>query len=257
MIDDSPPRPPNMPPPNSMPSRPAPRKPAARPPSMPMPGRLKKPPLLAAPARHSGAARLGHGAVERLRRIRRGRGARRRREGPRPPRARTAAAADPGVGRGDGEHHRNGQRQNDGDRLDDAAHTLREIHGCSLIPRQGEAPLRWALVPKSEAPMTTQGCGARSRAHRCRVPDAAQRVALRGVVRCRAGTVTSAGARDDPGSAEQREERCTASGTRERLHPGAMVCLTFSTSALSANGFGRKANCSSSRSTLLSKASSA
>ena len=39
-----------MPPPNSMPSRPAPRKPAARPPSMPMPGRLKKPPLLAAPA---------------------------------------------------------------------------------------------------------------------------------------------------------------------------------------------------------------
>src|SRR3954467_14788570 len=49
MIDDMPPRPPNAPPPNSMPSRPAPRKPAARPPSMPIPGRLKKPPL-AAPA---------------------------------------------------------------------------------------------------------------------------------------------------------------------------------------------------------------
>ena len=71
--------------------------------------------------------------------------------------------SDPGVGRGDGKHHRNGQRQNDSDRLDDAAHTLREIHGCFLIPRQGEAPLRWAPVPKSEAPMTTQGCGARSR----------------------------------------------------------------------------------------------
>src|SRR3954452_3417002 len=32
---------------------------------------------------------------------------------------------------------------------------------------------------------------------------------------------------------------------------GAMVCFTSSANALSANGFGRKANCSSSRSTLL------
>src|SRR3569833_4553560 len=52
MIDDRPPRPENRPPPVSMPNRPAPRKPMARPPSMPpiIPGRLKKPPLLAAPA---------------------------------------------------------------------------------------------------------------------------------------------------------------------------------------------------------------
>src|SRR3954463_13772347 len=50
MIDDKPPRPPNIPPPNNMPSRPAPRKPAARPPSMPRPGLLKKPPLAAAGA---------------------------------------------------------------------------------------------------------------------------------------------------------------------------------------------------------------
>src|SRR6476661_10755754 len=52
MCDDRPPRPENKPPPNSMPNRPAPRKPMARPPSMPpiIPGRLKNPPLLAAPA---------------------------------------------------------------------------------------------------------------------------------------------------------------------------------------------------------------
>src|SRR6195256_295830 len=49
-IDDNPPSPPNIPPPNSMPSRPAPRKPAARPPSVPRPGRLKKPPPVAAGA---------------------------------------------------------------------------------------------------------------------------------------------------------------------------------------------------------------
>src|SRR5436305_12178372 len=47
-----------------------------------------------------------------------------------------------------------------------------------------------------------------------RSPDAAQRVALRGAVRCRAGAVTNAGAWYGPGSAQQREERCTASGTR-------------------------------------------
>src|SRR5258708_38728568 len=43
-IDDSPPRPPNIPPPNNMPNRPAPRKPAARPPRKLLPGVLKNPP---------------------------------------------------------------------------------------------------------------------------------------------------------------------------------------------------------------------
>src|SRR4051794_4763537 len=57
-------------------------------------------------------------------------------------------------------------------------------------------------------------------------PDAAQRhkrvyarlrraMALRGVVRCRAGAVRNSGVRDGPGSAEQHEECRTASGTRE------------------------------------------
>src|SRR3954447_23084297 len=48
-------------------------------------------------------------------------------------------------------------------------------------------------------------------------PDAAQRVALRVAVRCRAGVVTNSGAWYGPGSAKQREERRTASGTRPRL----------------------------------------
>jgi hypothetical protein len=39
-------------------------------------------------------------------------------------------------------------------------------------------------------------------------------MALREAVRCRAGAATSAGIWYGPGSAEQREERCTASGTR-------------------------------------------
>ena len=164
MIDDSPPRPPNMPPPNSMPSRPAPRKPAARPPSMPMPGRLKKPPLAApAPAaipglpgwvmvRLNGCAAFG--AVEVLGGAEKVRDPREPELPPPPIRASAAETASITGTASD---------RTIGDRLDDAAHTLREIHGCSLIPRQGEAPLRWALVPKSEAPMTTQGCGARSR----------------------------------------------------------------------------------------------
>src|SRR5258707_6913409 len=38
-------------------------------------------------------------------------------------------------------------------------------------------------------------------------------------VRCRAGAVTNGGVWYGPGSAEQREERCTASGTR--------LCLLF------------------------------
>jgi hypothetical protein len=48
-----------------------------------------------------------------------------------------------------------------------------------------------------------------------RAPDAAQRAALRGVVRCRSGVHFALRVALGPGSAEQREERCTASGTRE------------------------------------------
>ena len=33
----------------------------------------------------------------------------------------------------------------------------------SSNPRQGEAPLRWAALPKSEAAIGTHGCGPRSR----------------------------------------------------------------------------------------------
>src|SRR4051794_23786234 len=51
---------------------------------------------------------------------------------------------------------------------------------------------------------------------RPRSPDATQRVALRGAVRCRAGAVTNAGVWYGPGSAERHEECRTASGTR---HP--------------------------------------
>src|SRR3954470_10162080 len=47
-----------------------------------------------------------------------------------------------------------------------------------------------------------------------RSPDAAQRVALRGAVRCRAGAVTRHGVWYGPGSAERHEECRTASGTR-------------------------------------------
>src|SRR6201991_818764 len=52
-----------------------------------------------------------------------------------------------------------------------------------------------------------------------RAPDAAQRVALRGAVRCRAGAVPNSGVWYGPGSAQQREERCSASGTRRLRRP--------------------------------------
>src|SRR4051794_6883718 len=53
-----------------------------------------------------------------------------------------------------------------------------------------------------------------------RAPDAAQRVALREAVRCRAGAVMDAGVWYGPGSAERHEECRTASGTRDFLvHP--------------------------------------
>ena len=163
-IDDNPPRPENIPPPNSMPSRPAPRKPAARPPSMP--GRLKKPPL-AAPAA-AGAPIPGlpgwvkvrfigcavPGAVV---------GAGRRGKGSRSPRTGAAAAADTGVGRRDRHHEGNRQRDDDGDGLNNSARALREIHVFFLNPRHGEAPLRWAELPKSEAVNGNHGCGPRSR----------------------------------------------------------------------------------------------
>src|SRR5947209_15805865 len=50
---------------------------------------------------------------------------------------------------------------------------------------------------------------------RLRSPDAAQRVALREAVRCRAGVpVFTRQANRGPGSAKQRQERCIAPGTR-------------------------------------------
>src|SRR4051812_42507515 len=49
-----------------------------------------------------------------------------------------------------------------------------------------------------------------------RSPDAAQRAALRGAVRCRAGAITNAGAWYGPGSAERHEECRTASGKQDR-----------------------------------------
>src|SRR5436305_7791949 len=52
-----------------------------------------------------------------------------------------------------------------------------------------------------------------------RGPDAAQRVALREAVRCRAGAATSSGAWYGPGSAERHGECRTASGTRYRAAP--------------------------------------
>ena len=54
---------------------------------------------------------------------------------------------------------------------------------------------------------------------RSRATDAAQRVALREAVRCRAGAVTNAGAWYGPGSAKQREERCIAPGKGKKKGP--------------------------------------
>src|SRR6201991_5336336 len=56
--------------------------------------------------------------------------------------------------------------------------------------------------------------GSRAGLTRSRAPDAAQRVALREAVRCRAGAVPNAGAWYGPGSGERHEECRTASGTR-------------------------------------------
>src|SRR4051812_43804244 len=67
-------------------------------------------------------------------------------------------------------------------------------------------------TPPRRAPQADAAPAAGSRS-----PDAAQRAVLHGVVRCRAGAVTKRGVRNGPGSARQREERCSASGTRGRL----------------------------------------
>jgi hypothetical protein len=48
-------------------------------------------------------------------------------------------------------------------------------------------------------------------------PDAAQRAALRGALRCQAGAVTGVGARYGPGSAERHEGCRTASGTLQSI----------------------------------------
>ncbi len=158
----------------------------------------------------------------------------RRRKGPRSPGTGAAATADAGVGRRDRDHQRNRHRQDDGDRPEQfRAYVCVKFMSFSSDPRQGEAPLRWAALPKSEAAIGTHRCGPRSRG-------------------CDVMAVGSL-----PGlNYRLRTARRVAPGIRPVGRYAVMVSLTFATSALSANGFGRKANCSFSG-RLLSKASSA
>jgi hypothetical protein len=109
--------------------------------------------------------------------------------------------------------------------------------------------------------MTTQACGARSR-----VGDRLW-VVIEDSVRFRSSSVILRCSPSFTASLEGWATSARGHPSRRRAYArllrmtvpydGAMVCLTFSTNALSAKGFGRKANCSSSRKTLLSKASSA
>src|ERR1700754_1935991 len=73
----------------------------------------------------------------------------------------------------------------------------------------------WLGIPVREPLILRRCLWGRGSRH---APDAAQRVALRGAVRCRAGAVTSAGVWYGPGSAERHEECRTASGTRFSAH---------------------------------------
>src|SRR6476620_2625356 len=160
-IEAIPPSPPNIPPPNNMPNRPAPRKPAARPPSMPMPGRLKNPPPAGAPipglpgwvkVRLNGCAVPGAvdvlGGAENVRPPREP-------ELPPPP---TRASADEMA-----------TTTSSATAKTTAIALTRPSARCVkfmflfLHPRQGEALLRWAALPKSEATIGNCGCGPRSR----------------------------------------------------------------------------------------------
>src|SRR5450755_2147020 len=163
-IDDNPPSPENMPPPNNMPSRPAPRKPAARPPSRPRPDPLKNPPPAAAGAPKPGLpgwvmVRLNgwaaDGAVDVL-------GGAENVRAPREP----ELMPPPTLASADEIANINGSAS---DRTTAIALTMPRARcvkymSCSLNPRQGEAPLTWAVLPKSEATKGNSGCGPRSRA---------------------------------------------------------------------------------------------
>src|SRR5438552_2939248 len=112
---------------------------------------------------HSGAARLGEGTVHGLRRARRRGGARGRRKGSRSPRTGTAATADAGVSLRDRDRQRERHGQDNGQCPNNSARALREIHVFFLNPQDGETPLRWAQMPKSEAIIGNRGCGPQSR----------------------------------------------------------------------------------------------
>src|SRR5450631_2122828 len=129
---------------------------------------------------------------------------------------------------------------------------MRESHGnFPQNPRQGEALLRWAALPKSEAAIVICGCGPRSRA----CDDNARFRPFPGRGASRSGAPQTRDPRRTPwlkgfgdvvmgpGSAVHREERCTASGTRAGLHNGVMVSFTAATNWLSVKGLGRNANC--------------
>src|SRR5258705_5542242 len=163
-IDAIPPSPPNIPPPNNMPNRPAPRKPAARPPSMPMQGRLKKPPPAAAGAPTPGLpgcvkVRLNGwavpGAVEVLG------GA----ENVRPPRE-PELLPPPTRASADEIATTTGSATAKTTAIALTRPSARCVNFMSLFlhPRQGEALLRWAALPKTEAIIGNHGCGPPSRA---------------------------------------------------------------------------------------------
>ena len=112
---------------------------------------------------HAGGAGLGKGTVHGLRRARRGGGARGRRIGFRSPRTGTAAAANAGVGRRDRDRQRERHGQDNGQCPNNSARALREIHVFFLSPQDGEAPLTWAQLLKSEATIGNRNCGPQSR----------------------------------------------------------------------------------------------
>src|SRR5258705_10204504 len=170
-IDDNPPSPENIPPPNNIPNRPAPRKPAARPPSMPMQGRLKKPPPAAAGAPTPGLpgwvkVRLNGwavpGAVDVLG------GA----ENVRPPRE-PELMPPPTRASADEIATTNGSASDKTTAIALTRPRVRCVNFMSLFlrPRQGDAPLRWAVLPKSEATIGNRGCGPPSRALRPTKPS--------------------------------------------------------------------------------------
>src|SRR4029453_16733037 len=79
------------------------------------------------------------------------------------PRTGTAATAGAGVSLRDRDRQRERHGQDNGQCPNNSARALREIHVFFLSPQDGEAPLRWAQMPKSEAIIGSRGCGPQSR----------------------------------------------------------------------------------------------